>query len=194
MGHKRDCMMLSIAENPHCTCGFYEVKKYQIIYADPPWRYDFSKAKSRQIENHYPTMRLWDIKELNFPVDDNAVLYLWATAPKLLDALNVMAAWGFEYKTHAIWDKDIIGMGYWFRGQHELLLVGVRGKFSPPPASMRISSIYRERRGRHSKKPLRIRELIQSWYPDSNRLELFARQKTEGWDVWGNEVDSDIEL
>ena len=162
--------------------------KYQILYADPPWRYSFSKAKSRKIENHYPTMRLEDIKELRFPVDKNAVLYLWATAPKLPDALAVMKAWGFEYKTHAIWDKEIIGMGYWFRGQHELLLVGVRGHFSPPPASQRISSVYQERRGRHSKKPDHIPELIDQWYPGALKLEVFARQKRKGWDVWGNEV------
>ena len=170
------------------------MRQYQIIYADPPWRYRHCASQSRQIENKYPTMRLWDIKELDFPVAKNAVLYLWATAPKLQEAIDVMLAWGFDYRTCAVWDKEIIGMGYWFRGQHELLLVGVRGKFSPPPASMRISSVYRERRGRHSKKPLRIRELIQSWYPDTNKLELFAREKTPGWDVWGNEVDNDIDL
>ena len=163
-------------------------KKYQVIYADPPWNYSFSKSNNRNIENHYPTMPLWDIKELVFPVDNNAVLYLWATAPKLVEALEVMSAWGFEYKTHGIWDKEIIGMGYWFRGQHELLLVGVRGKFSPPEQSKRISSVYREKRGRHSKKPDNIRQLIHSWYPDKNKIELFARQKTDGWDVWGNEV------
>lgn len=169
-------------------------KKYQIIYADPPWRYDFSKSNSREIENQYQTMTLTDIKDLDIPADDNAVLYLWATAPKLLEALSVMESWGFKYKTQAMWDKEIIGMGYWFRGQHELLLVGVKGKFSPPPQSLRISSVYKERRTKHSKKPSRIRELISEWYPDKTKVELFARQKTEGWDVWGNEVESDIEL
>ena len=93
--------------------------KYQIIYADPPWRYDFSKSNSRKIENNYPTMELEEIKDFLIPADRNAVLYLWATAPKLKEALSVMESWGFTYKTHAIWDKEIIGMGYWFRGQHE---------------------------------------------------------------------------
>ncbi len=170
------------------------MKKYQIIYADPPWQYRHCASKSRQIENQYPTMTLCEIKKLNFPVDNNAVLYLWATAPKLQEAIDVMFAWGFDYRTCAVWDKEIIGMGYWFRGQHELLLVGVRGTFSPPVASLRISSIYRERRGKHSEKPNGIRDLIQLWYPDANKLELFARKKTPGWDVWGNEVDSDIDL
>jgi len=74
------------------------------------------------------------------------VLYLWATAPKLLEAIEVMKAWNFSYKTHAIWDKEKIGMGYWFRGQHELLLVGTKGHFSPPAASLRIPSVIREAR------------------------------------------------
>ena len=170
------------------------MKVNQIIYADPPWRYNFSKSNSREIENQYQTMTLTDIKNLDIPTEDNAVLYLWATAPKLLEALEVMRAWGFEYKTQMIWDKEIIGMGYWFRGQHELLLVGVKGNFSPPPQSLRVSSVYKERRTKHSKKPNRIRELIAEWYPDKTKVELFAREKTEGWDVWGNEVESDIDL
>lgn len=171
-----------------------EKKKYQIIYADPPWRYNFSKSNSREIENQYKTMSLEDIKGLDIPSENNSVLYLWATAPKLIEALEVMKSWGFEYKTQLAWDKEIIGMGYWFRGQHELLLVGVRGKFSPPEQGLRISSVYREKRGKHSVKPDRIREYISEWYPDKVKIELFARQKTDGWDVWGNEVESDIVL
>lgn len=169
-------------------------KKYQIIYADPPWRYNFSKSNSRKIENQYKTMTLEEIKNIKIPVDDNAVLYLWATSPKLIEALEVMKSWGFKYKTHMIWDKMIIGMGYWSRGQHELLLIGTKGKFSPPKPSERISSIFIEKRTKHSKKPNRIRELITMWYPTQNKIELFARQKIDGWDVWGNEVECDVEL
>ena len=84
-------------------------KKYQIIMADPPWQYDFSKDNADKIENHYPTMTLKDICDLKVPSDNNCVLYLWATAPKLLEALEVMKSWGFRYKTHAIWDKQWIG-------------------------------------------------------------------------------------
>jgi N6-adenosine-specific RNA methylase IME4 len=163
-------------------------KKYQIIYADPPWRYDFCKDNADKIEAHYPSMALDEIKALPIPADNNAVLYLWATAPKLLEALEVMKAWGFTYKTQAIWDKGWIGMGYWFRGQHELLLVGTKGKFSPPPSDHRESSVYRERKGRHSKKPEYFRQLISSSFPSMTKIELFARQKTEGWDAWGDEV------
>ena len=96
------------------------MKKYQVIYTDPAWKYDFAETDSRKIENQYPTMELEEIKNLpiNEIADTNCVLYLWATAPKLIEALEVIKAWGFEYKTHAIWDKGVIGMGYWFRGQH----------------------------------------------------------------------------
>lgn len=135
-------------------------------------------------------MTLNDIKNLNIPTAKNCVLYLLATAPKLLEALEVMEAWGFKYKTQAIWDKEIIGMGYWFRGQHEILLVGTKGKFSPPPQSMRVSSVFTERRGKHSKKPNKIRTLISKWFPTELKIELFARQPTKGWDSWGDEIES----
>ena len=171
-------------------------KKYQIILADPPWRYDFSRSDSREIENKYPTMSIDEICAIKVQSDENAVLYLWATAPKLREALRVMESWNFEYKTHAIWDKEIIGMGYWFRGQHELLLVGTKGHVSPPPQAERISSVYKERRTKHSKKPLAIRDIITNSFPaDWKRLEMFAREKTSpSWDVWGNEVENDITL
>ena len=163
-------------------------RRYQVIYADPPWRYSFSKSNSRKIENQYSTMTIDDICGLDVPADDNCVLYMWATSPKLVEAMRVIDAWGFKYKTHAIWDKEILGMGYWFRGQHELLMVAVRGTFSPPEPSMRVSSVMRERRTKHSKKPTFIRDMIAEWFPDASKLEMFARSKGEGWDVWGNEA------
>lgn len=109
------------------------MKKYQVIYADPPWRYEHAISKSREIENQYPTMLLKDIKALDIPAEKNSVLFMWTTAPKVAEALEVLLAWGFKYRTCAIWDKQCIGMGYWFRTQHEVLLVGVKGTFSPPP-------------------------------------------------------------
>lgn len=162
--------------------------KYDVIYADPPWRYDFSKTKNREIENQYPTMTVEEICDLPIPAKENSVLYLWATAPKLLEALKVMQSWGFEYKTHSIWDKRTIGMGYWFRGQHELLLVGVKGKFSPPVAEHRVSSVFSEKKTKHSKKPLWYLEYLSKTYQDLSKIELFARQYADGWDCWGNEV------
>ena len=171
------------------------MKKYDIIYADPPWRYNFSKSNSRKIENKYESMSLNEICNLDIPSKDNSVLYLWATAPKLQEALKVMECWGFEYKTHLIWDKERIGMGYWFRGKHELLLVGVKGKFSPPSQKDRVSSVFRCRRDNvHSKKPFVVYKWIESWFPNCKYLEMFARKTSFGWDVWGDEVESDINI
>ena len=163
---------------------------FDVVYADPPWRYSFSKSKSRDIENQYPTMTIDDICALRVPAAENCVLYLWATAPKLEEALRVVSAWGFTYKTHAAWDKELIGMGYWFRGQHELLMVATRGKVSPPPQGLRCGSVIRHRRSRHSAKPPEVRDMIAAWFPNARRLEMFARDKTEGWTVWGNEVEA----
>jgi len=170
-----------------------ENKKYKIIYADPPWKYNFSKDNSDKIENHYPTMELEDIKRLEVPSDEDCVLFLWATAPKLKEALEVMKSWGFEYKTCAVWDKQWIGMGYWFRGNHELLLVGTKGQFSPPNQKELVDSVFRIKRKEHSRKPAQIRTLIAKWFPDMEKIELFARERIEGWDVWGNESPKDIQ-
>jgi len=163
--------------------------KYDIIYADPPWRYEFSETESRAIENQYPTMTLEDIKNIQVPCEDNAVLFLWATAPKLTEALEVMEAWGFLYRTCHSWDKEKNGMGYWFRGQHELLLLGVKGKHAAPLPENRFSSVYKEARGRHSQKPDYYYSMIERMFPDETYLEMFARQKhSDKWEVWGNQI------
>lgn len=169
---------------------------YPIIYADPPWRYEYPPmgATNRSIEKHYQTMSIEEIKSMNIPSADNGVLFLWATAPKLKECIDVMIHWGYQYRTCMSWDKEVIGMGYWFRNQHELLLVGLKGKFSPPIPSQRISSVWREKRTKHSKKPDGIRQWIAECYPEVPKLELFARQKTSGWDVFGNEVEGSIRL
>ena len=170
------------------TCG----KKYQVIYADPPWRYEHLPigSKGRAIERHYPTMSVEDIKKL--PIKslgkENSALFLWSTSPKLRESLEVMLSWGYVYRTCVIWDKEIIGMGYWFRNQHEILLIGLRGKFSPPAPQMRERSVYRERRTKHSVKPNYFRNWLSKCFSTSSKIELFARQQVEGWDCWGNEV------
>lgn len=163
--------------------------QFNIIYADPPWKYEHSRTKSRDIENQYPTMGLEEIKLIKIPTADNCVLFLWATAPKLEEALSVLNSWGFTYRTCAIWDKEIIGMGYWFRGQHEVLLVGVKGEFKPPDQERRVSSVYKKRRSKHSSKPSYYYDLIEKCYPDGKYLELFSRKKhNDKWAVYGNEV------
>jgi len=163
-----------------------------VLYADPPWQYEHPISNSRKIENQYSTMSLESIKQMNISIAKDAVLYLWATAPKLTEALSVMDSWGFAYRSCAIWDKGMIGMGYWFRIQHELLLVGVRGKKSPPKPEQRVSSILCVKRGQHSSKPDQVRHMISTWYPNERKLELFAREAHEGWDSFGNQVESTL--
>lgn len=171
------------------------VELYDVIYSDPPWRYEHAKNSNDSIEAHYPTMDLEEIKAMKVPSADNAVLLLWVTSPKLEEGLQVLNSWGFNYRSSMIWDKsgiesgkNWIGMGYWFRGQHELLLIGVKGKFSPPKEEVRFPSIYREFKTEHSKKPEFIYEMIEKMFPCHKYLELFARNTRENWRSWGNEV------
>lgn len=162
--------------------------EFDIIYADPPWRYDFSKSDNRAIENQYPTMEVLDICKLKVPSAENSVLFLWGTAPKLLEALEVMKAWGFEYKTNAVWDKRRIGMGYYFRIQHEHLLIGTKGVPGVPGDKARPDSIFSQAKTQHSAKPGIVYDMIEAAYPDKRYLELFARNKREGWAIYGNEI------
>lgn len=165
---------------------------FAVILADPAWRYNDGTADpNRQIEEHYPTMSVDAIAAL--PVEDiaadDSILFLWATAPLLLEALRVLETWGYQYRTHAVWDKKHKGMGYWFRGRHELLLVGVKGKPPKPnPSALADSVILEERKG-HSEKPIKVYELIEAYYPELPKVELFARKPRPGWSSWGNEID-----
>jgi N6-adenosine-specific RNA methylase IME4 len=165
---------------------------WNVLLADPPWRYEpNSVPPSCAIEAHYPTLTLEEICALEVPAADDAVLFLWATAPKLPDALRVMNAWGFQYRTCAVWVKDRIGMGYYFRGRHELLLVGRRGDMPVPDGRSRPDSVIEAPRGRHSQKPAVIYDLLEAMYPSAARLELFARGSRPGWDRWGWDADGD---
>ncbi len=164
---------------------------FEIVYADPPWRYD-NGTPGREIENHYPTMSIEEICAITVPSAKDAILYLWATAPLLVEALEVVKAWGFRYKTQAVWDKVIVGMGFWFRGQHEILIVGARGNVSTPPQSLRISSVIRCPRGSHSSKPDYVRDKIATWYPSARKLEMFSRLHHAGWTSLGNQVEHDL--
>ena len=183
----------NLSEIARCNTPLSASVRYPIIYADPPWRYENPPigASSRSIENHYPTMTLEEICAL--PVADMAtpaaMLYLWATAPKLPECLQVVEAWGFEYRTHMVWDKVHIGMGYHARSQHELLLICRRGDIPPPEAGTQPASIYREARGEHSAKPAFFAEMIESAYPGLPKIELFCRAPRPGWAVWGNQSE-----
>lgn len=164
------------------------VSEFEIVLADPPWRYDFSETECREIENNYPTATIEDICSHAPKTTPDSILFLWATAPKLREAMQVVDAWGFTYRTHAVWDKCKIGMGYWFRGQHELLIVATKGKASPPIAENRVSSIFKESRTEHSKKPNCVYEWIESAFVSYKKLEMYARSNRPGWKSWGAEA------
>jgi len=160
--------------------------EYNIILADPPWQYDINTRGSP--DDHYNVMSQAQIERLDVPASENCVLFLWATAPKLQEALDVMGEWGFEYKTNMVWVKDKIGTGYYFRGKHEFLLVGVKGNPLIPEESDRPESVLVAPRTEHSKKPQQIYNIIERMYPMSKYLELFARETKQGWTSWGNEI------
>lgn len=167
-------------------------KLYDVIYADPPWMYDYPISKSRRVESHYKTMKIEDICALEVLAKEDSVLYLWATSPKLLEALKVMKVWGFKYVTSMMWDKrptgeGRTGMGHWSRVDHEFLLIGIRGKFSPPSIEHRISSVWRINKTGHSVKPIEVRDWIRSAFPGASCLEMFAHTRAEGWDYLDDE-------
>ena len=173
--------------------------KFCLLYADPPWQYQNTSESYRgRIERHYPTMPFEMIAEQEVqgrPIADlaadDAVLFLWATPPKMEEALYVLNQWGFSYVTNMIWDKERIGMGYWFRQQHEMLFVGRKGNIPVPPPEARQRSVLRSPRQAHSQKPEAVAHYLEAMYPmltQEHRIELYARQPREGWTVWGNEV------
>lgn len=164
---------------------------YDVIYADPPWEYrQGTTTPTRNIEEHYPTMPLEAICALEVPVlaAKDAVLFLWATSPKLHEAMQVIEAWGFEYRTSLVWIKPNYGLGHYFRIQHELLLVGIKGKPGTPADGTQPRSVLQAPNPRHSQKPDEVYGYIEQMYPGRRYLELFARSQMPGWTAWGNEV------
>lgn len=186
-------------------------KKYNIIYADPPWDFGNRMYSSNKIDHHraitraYPVMKTVEICAL--PVadicDDNCACFMWATDAFIPDALKVMDAWGFKYKTIGfVWlKKEATGkqtcyMGQWTCKGMELVLLGTKGKMTQYLKSRKVRQLQEAQRERtiHSRKPQLIRDKIIEMFGDIPKIELFARIETEGWDMWGNEIESDIEI
>jgi N6-adenosine-specific RNA methylase IME4 len=169
---------------------------YGVIYADPPWRftsYSTETGMDRAADNHYPTMDVEGIAALAVPAAPDCVLFLWATVPMLPQALEVMRAWGFAYKSNFAWVKDKTGTGFWNKNKHELLLVGTRGSIPAPAPGEQFDSVIQAPRGAHSAKPFAVHEMIEVMFPTLPRIELFARERFAGWDEWGNELDQAAE-
>jgi N6-adenosine-specific RNA methylase IME4 len=171
------------------------VEKSPLIYADPPWRYEHTMSESRAIENQYPTMALEEIKALPLAkkTTDDAVLLMWATSPKLAEAMSVIESWGFTYRTSMVWVKDKIGMGYYARQRHELLLIATKGSPPTPHPSDRHDSVVTVASTGHSVKPLEFYTIIEDMYPAWRGLwlELFCRCPRDGWVSWGNQAAPD---
>lgn len=162
-------------------------RKYRVIYADPPWSYN-DKQNIEVLggaEKHYTTMPLDEICGLPVPSADEAVLFIWVTSPLLEDVFKVIRAWGFRYKSSFVWDKVAHNMGHYNSVRHEFLLICTKGSCTPDVQRL-FDSVVSIERTEHSRKPAEFREMIDTLYTHGNRLELFAREAPEGWDVWGN--------
>jgi len=167
--------------------------KFAFIYADPPWTFEFVESENRTVQNHYATMSLEELMLLPVPTiaQNDCVLMMWAPACKVDEAMQLMKAWGFTYRTCAVWVKDKVGLGHWFRTQHEMLLLAIKGNPPTPPPEKRFSSVINAPRPQqHSEKPDKVYKLIEQMYPRFEKIELFARQARKGWIGWGNQLPS----
>jgi N6-adenosine-specific RNA methylase IME4/ParB-like chromosome segregation protein Spo0J len=185
--------MAKVAATCNQNTPFPSDRRYAVLYADPPWHFEVYNEESgveRAAGNHYSTMSLDEICALPAVslATVDAVLFMWTTAPHLRESFDVLAAWGFEYKTNIVWVKDKIGLGYFVRNQHELLLVATRGDMPSPSPANRPPSVISAPRREHSRKPDEAYALIERMYPELPKIELFARQERQGWDAWGNEA------
>lgn len=180
--------------------------KYQVIYADPPWAYrqkqinfqsyDSGKKYLNHVTEHYETMSNDGIKALKVDelADQDCLLFLWVTSPNLDIGIETGKAWGFEFKTVAfVWDKQRTNYGFYTLSQIELCLVFKKGRI-PKRAVTNVRQFVSEKLGEHSVKPEEVRKRIEIMFPTHPKIELFARKKSNGWDVWGNEVESTIQL
>ena len=183
-------------------------KKYQVIYADPPWdyggkmQYDKTCIKTENIgfernifissaSFKYPTVKLNDLKKLNVPsiADDDCILFMWTTGPQFANSIELGESWGFEYKTVAfVWDKQVHNPGRYTLSQTEFVLAFKKGKFPAPRGARNVRQMVTVHRGEHSVKPVEVIEGITKMFPNQMKIELFARNNYEGWDNWGLEI------
>ena len=182
------------------------MKKYDIIYADPPWDYKCQKKDACKgtgcgmlgsARRAYDCLSLAELKAL--PVGELAspdcLLFMWASSPHLDQAIELMKAWGFDWATVGfVWDKQRICPGYYTLSQVELCLIGKRGRIPKPRGVRNARQLISVKSGRHSAKPEEVRQAIESMFPQQTKIELFAREEYEGWDCWGNEVRADVLL
>ena len=176
------------------------MRKYQIIVVDPPWQVKKIKNKQRpnQVKMDYPMMSIDDISNLpiNSIADENSWLFLWTTQKYLWESKPILNKWGFNHKMVMVWEKTYgrsAGMPlYGFRWNAEFILVGTKGKKEMFPKRPLIPAVFQAENIRHSEKPQKFYSMVEKL--GETRIDIFARKKRDGWDVWGNEVESDIDL
>jgi N6-adenosine-specific RNA methylase IME4 len=166
-------------------------KLYGVLYVDPPW--DFlvrsrATGMDRHAANHYPVMSLDELTLLKLPAAPDCVLFLWSPIAQAKNAMHLVDVWGFEYRSMHIWSKPSLGTGYWGRENAELLLIAIRGTVPAPAPGDQMPYVIKAPRGPPSEKPEAFAEMIERLYPNTPKLEMFARKPRDGWDVWGNEV------
>jgi len=173
--------------------------KYNVIYADPPWKYgdkcEDGGVQSEGAEKKYPILSIEQLcnyidnkgKKIQECFAENAVLFLWVTSPLLEECFEVIKAWGFKYKASFVWDKVKHNMGHYNSVRHEFLLICVKSSFLPQNKKL-YDSVVSIERSKHSEKPEKFREMIMSMYPESKYLEFFARKEVKGWTCYGNEL------
>ena len=182
-------------------------KKYDIIYLDPPWSYGRrmtgGNGKGKPIydsgaaDDHYPTMTIKELGVLQVGdlANDDCLMYMWVTGPFFAFGIDLMRQWGFEYKTVGfVWDKVKVNPGFYTMSRYEFCIIGKRGRIPKPRGARNVRQHISEKRTKHSAKPSDVRKRIEDMFPSQPKVELFAREKTPGWDVWGNEVDCDIQI
>jgi len=172
-------------------------KKYDVIYADPPWQYRSKECLAKKsilngkLNYHYETMPISELKEIPIKelCEKDCLLFLWAVSPMLDDCIEVLKAWGFKYATIGfIWNKEKTNPGSYTMSQCEICLIGKKGNIPKPRGARNIRQYLSQEKTRHSSKPDEVRKRITEMFPLQNKIELFARQQIDGWDCWGDEV------
>ena len=173
-------------------------EKFDIIYLDPPWDYKSgvqhggaNSGRTSAALDHYSTVKLKDLKTLSIKsiASDTCLMFMWATNPHLDQAIDLGKSWGFSYSTVAfVWNKMRVNPGYYTMSQVELCLLFKLGKIPTPRGARNIRQYVEAKRREHSRKPDEVRERIEQMFPDQSKIELFAREVSDGWTSWGNEV------
>lgn len=178
--------------------------RYPILYVDPPWDYKGQTQHGGKGNSdtgsalaHYPTMTLKELIALKPMIDElvdtDALMFMWTSSPHLDQAIDLLKGWGFAWATVGfVWYKEKPNPGFYTMSECELCLIGKKGKIPTPRGARNVRQFLSEKRGRHSEKPQEIRNRIMEMFPTQNRIELFARQRVDGWDAWGNEIEGDV--